>query len=301
MECLEHVDCSGKAEEEGGQYNKCAELEDWKPLFRMLEVSSSPKPRTPMQHRGMQAMCNALEEQREARGKEFMRVRNLQRQMAPLWERVSLYERLVDAVASRDVQRIASIIHTARRRGFGLKRMVGLLEDAARANRTRYTERECATAVLLYGLARAERELGIVFEVKEGFGLFSPHGTILEVDNKDLQEEDRIDSDEDDEDSDESSVEGADEAEQAFPETSAIAYNGAIVGKQHVLNDLINNSLGKLGHDRLAAALSQPRPSHVLDVPTQAHCENMPIAGDLVARQCATVPSSLWPSCMCER
>ena len=150
MECLEHADCLAKAEEEGGQCNKCAELEDWKPLSRMLEVASSPKPRTPMQYRGMQAMCNALDDQREARGKEFMRVRNLQRQMAPLRERVSLYERLVAAVSSRDVQHIASIIDTARRLGFGLKRMVGLLEDAARANRTRYTERECAMAVLLY-------------------------------------------------------------------------------------------------------------------------------------------------------
>ena len=130
------------------------------------------------------------------------------------------------------------------------------------------------------GLARAERELGIAIEVKEGFGLFSPHGTIFEVDNKDLQEDDRIDSDEDDEDSDETFVEVADEAEQALHETSAIAYSGAVVGKQHVLNDLINNSFGKLGHDRLVAALSQPRPGHVLDVPTQAHCESMPIVGD---------------------
>ena len=62
-----------------------------------------------------------------------------------------------------------------------------------------------------------------------------------------------------------------------------IAYNGAIVGKQPDLNDLINKSFGKLGHDRLAAALSQPRPGHICDVPTQAHCENMPIAGDLMA------------------
>ena len=107
-----------------------------------------------MQYHGMQAMCNALEDQRAARGKEFMRVRNLQWQMARLRERVSLYERLVAAVASRDVQRIASIIHTTRRRGFGLKQMVGLLEDAARANRTRYTERECAMAVLLYRVGR---------------------------------------------------------------------------------------------------------------------------------------------------
>ena len=113
--------------------------------------------------------------------------------------------------------------------------------------------------------------------------MFSPHGTIREGDNKDLQEDDRIDSDEDDEDLDDSSVEGAHEAEQALQETSAIAYNGAIIAKQHVLNDLINNSFGNLGTDWLAAALSQPRPSHVLDVPTPAHCENMPIAGDLVA------------------
>ena len=57
-----------------------------------------------------------------------------------------MYQSFVAAVYSRDVQRIASIIHIARRRGFGLKRMVGIL----RANRTRYTERECATAVVLY-------------------------------------------------------------------------------------------------------------------------------------------------------
>ena len=129
------------------------------------------------------------------------------------------------------------------------------------------------------GLAAAERELGVAIKVKEGFGLFSPHGTILEVNIKDLQEGDHIDSDEDEDDLDDTSVEGVDEAEQALQPTPAIAYNGAIVGKQHVLNDLINNSFGKLGH----AALNQPRPGHVVDVRTQAHCENMPIAGDLVA------------------
>ena len=62
MECLEHVDCSAKAEEEGGECNKCAELEDWQPLSRMLQVASSPKPRTPMQYRGTQAMCNAFDD-----------------------------------------------------------------------------------------------------------------------------------------------------------------------------------------------------------------------------------------------
>ena len=74
------------------------------------------------------------------------------------------------------------------------------------------------------GLAIAERELGIAIAVKEEFGLFSPYGTILEVDIKDLQEDDRIDSDEDDEDSDDTSAEGTDEAEQALQLTSAIAY-----------------------------------------------------------------------------
>ena len=149
MECTEHVDCTGKAEEEGGQCDKCAGLEDWQPLSRMPSITATPKPQTPMQFRGMQAMCNSLEDQRASHGKEFLRVRNLQRQMAPLRERVSPYEWLVNAVACRDAQRIATIIAAARRRGFGLKCMVGLLEDAARANGMRYTEKECAMAVML--------------------------------------------------------------------------------------------------------------------------------------------------------
>ena len=103
------------------------------------------------------------------------------------------------------------------------------------------------------------------------------------MDNKDLEEDDYIYSDEENEDSDDGFVEGADEAEQALQPSSAISYNGAIVGKRHILNNLINNSFEKLGHDRLAAALSQPRPGHVLDVPTQTHCENMPIPGESVA------------------
>ena len=45
------------------------------------------------------------------------------------------------------------------------------------------------------GMAIAEKELGVAVECKEGFGLFAPHGTVLEVDNKDLEEDDYIYSD----------------------------------------------------------------------------------------------------------
>ena len=104
-------------------------------------------------------------------------------------------------------------------------------------------------------MAIAEEGLGVAVELREGFGLFAPHGTVLEVDNKDLQEDDYIYFDEENKDSNDGFAEGADEAEQALQPSSAILYNGAVVGKQHVLNDLINNSFGKLCHDRLAAAL----------------------------------------------
>ena len=79
---------------------------------------------------------------------------------------------------------------------------------------------------------------------------------MFEVDNKDLEEDDHIYSDEENEDSDNGFVEGTDEAEQPLPPSSAISYNGGIVGKQHVLNELINNYFEKLGQDRLVAALS---------------------------------------------
>ena len=88
------------------------------------------------------------------------------------------------------------------------------------------------------GMAIAKKKLGVAVECKEAFGLFAPHGTVLEVDNKDLEEDDSIYSDGENEDSDDGFVEGADEAEQALQPASAISYNGAIVGKQHILNDL---------------------------------------------------------------
>ena len=60
-ECLEHLNSRGKAGEEGGQCTNCSELQDWKPLSGMLEVAVSPKPHTPMQYCGRQAICNTLD------------------------------------------------------------------------------------------------------------------------------------------------------------------------------------------------------------------------------------------------
>ena len=81
------------------------------------------------------------------------------------------------------------------------------------------------------GMAIAEKELGVGVECKEGFGLFAPHATVLEVDNKDLEEDDNIYADEENEDFGDGFVEGADEADQALQQASAISYNGAFVGK----------------------------------------------------------------------
>ena len=45
---------------------------------------------------------------------------------------------------------LQTIIATMRHGGFGLKHVMGLLEDSARANQTWYTENQCAMGVLLY-------------------------------------------------------------------------------------------------------------------------------------------------------
>ena len=86
------------------------------------------------------------------------------------------------------------------------------------------------------GIAIAERELGMVIQVKKGFRLFAPHGNVLEVDAKELHENNYLYFDEDNEDAHESFVDGADEAKQRLQLSCAISYSGVAIGKQHVPN-----------------------------------------------------------------
>ena len=90
-----------------------------------------------------------------------------------------------------------------------------------------YVADVCLSKAWVDGIAIAEEELGVAVECKEGFGLFATHGTVLKVENKDLEEDGYIYSDVQNGDSHDWFVEGADEADQALQPSSAISYNGA--------------------------------------------------------------------------
>ena len=68
----------------------------------------------------------------------------------PLRSQVSYHQRLVEAIRTNNVPRVATVLNAAKKRGYGLKRLVGLVEDAATANRTRYSVDEKDLCVLLY-------------------------------------------------------------------------------------------------------------------------------------------------------
>ena len=68
-------------------------------------------------------------------------------------ERLTLFDRMVTAMRTNDLPRLAAIMRKTHEWGLGLKRLVPLLEDASRANRMHFSADERRLEILLYRLA----------------------------------------------------------------------------------------------------------------------------------------------------
>ena len=68
-------------------------------------------------------------------------------------ERLTLFDRMVIAMLTNDLPRLAAMMCKTHEWGWGLKRLVPLLEDALRANRMHFSADERHFAILLYRLA----------------------------------------------------------------------------------------------------------------------------------------------------
>ena len=128
----------------------CASLKHCPALSQRLRIAMAPEPRTKYKYRGTLALHARLHEYRAMEQKAFFDVRTMQRSFQPLRSQVSYHQRLVEAIQTNNVPRVATVLNAAKKRGYGLKRLVDLVEDAATANRTRYSADEKDLCVLLY-------------------------------------------------------------------------------------------------------------------------------------------------------
>ena len=128
----------------------CASLKHSPALAQRLRIAMAPEPHTEYKYRGTLALHARLHEYRAMEQKAFFDVRTMQRSFQPLRSQVSYHQRLVEAIRTNNVPRVATVLNAAKKRGYGLKRLVGLVEDAATANRTRYSVDEKNLCVLLY-------------------------------------------------------------------------------------------------------------------------------------------------------
>ena len=128
----------------------CASLKHLPALSQRLRIAMAPEPRTKYKYRGTLALHARLHEYRAMEQKAFFDVGTMQRSFQPLRSQMSYHQRLVEAIQTNNVPRVATVLNAAKKRGYGLKRLVGLVEDAATANRTRYSADEKDLCVLLY-------------------------------------------------------------------------------------------------------------------------------------------------------
>ena len=128
----------------------CASLKHCPALAQRLRIAMVLKPHTKYKYRGALALHARLHEYHAMEQKAFFDVRTMQRSFQPLRSQVSYHQRLVEAIRTNNGPRVATVLNAAKKGGYGLKRLVGLVEDAAKANRTRYSADEKDLCVLLY-------------------------------------------------------------------------------------------------------------------------------------------------------
>ena len=83
--------------------------------------------------------------------------KKLQKQVFPMKGRLTFFDPMVIAMRTNDLPRLAAIMRKTHEWGWGLKRLVLLLEDTSRANRMHFNADERQLAILLYRLAGPAR------------------------------------------------------------------------------------------------------------------------------------------------
>lgn len=159
---LRHVSCSGqegrksqantKAHQEA-RCDKCHCLRYNNPLKRVMDIASEPPAHTPYQYLGFRALKGKVAHYESERTRTLFSMHERERHIAPLRRQCTLFDRLVTCIRHRSVARLRTIVCMAFDRGWSWSRIVGLLEDAVRANNTQYSAEEKTLAIILHELA----------------------------------------------------------------------------------------------------------------------------------------------------
>ena len=108
---------------DGQPCDACTQLRSNQELKGLMAVATNPKPNTPLSYLGFEALRQRYEAARKGRGASFFEIKKLQKQVLPMKERLTLFDRMVTAMRTNDLPRLAAIMRKTHEWGWGLKRL----------------------------------------------------------------------------------------------------------------------------------------------------------------------------------